>query len=143
MASWPTSCGGEAKRINFLEHVVLEIALNFTLRRNIEIEVISPNGTKSIILRSGRLNQILSFLIFFKFLIERHQIYRVIDVLFWRVIRAILAFLSISCCVKSLTLYVVDFIFYRVLDFVLYLVLLTASYYIVLSLLTFIVLPLF
>ena len=53
LKTWPASCGGEAKRINFLEHVVLQLSLNFTLRKNIEVEVISPGGTKSIILRSG------------------------------------------------------------------------------------------
>ena len=56
LSTWPASCGGEAKRINYLEHVVLDLSLNFTFRRNIEIEVISPGGTKSIILRSGKFN---------------------------------------------------------------------------------------
>ena len=56
MTRWPASCGGEGKRINFLEHVALDIKLNFTLRRNIEIEIISPTGTKSVFLRSGNLH---------------------------------------------------------------------------------------
>jgi len=60
MTTWPASCGGETKRINYLEHVVLEISLNFTARRNIEIEITSPGGTPSIILRSGRRMDILT-----------------------------------------------------------------------------------
>ena len=53
MTTWPASCGGEIRRINYLEHVVLELALNFTRLGNIEIEVTSPSGTPSVILRSG------------------------------------------------------------------------------------------
>jgi len=60
MTTWPASCGGETKRINYLEHVVLEISLNFTVRKNIEIEITSPGGTPSIILRSGRLFDVLT-----------------------------------------------------------------------------------
>jgi len=41
-------------RIRYLEHVLLVLNLNFTLRRLIEVTLTSPLGTKSIILRSGR-----------------------------------------------------------------------------------------
>ncbi|XP_065070424.1 proprotein convertase subtilisin/kexin type 6-like isoform X4 [Rhopilema esculentum] len=54
LSSWPSHCGGEGKKINFLEHVVLQFSLNFTFRANIEIEIESPGGSKSVLLRSGR-----------------------------------------------------------------------------------------
>eukprot|EP00112_Aurelia_sp_Birch-Aquarium-sp1_P022678 Seg649.1 transcript_id=Seg649.1/GoldUCD/mRNA.D3Y31 product="Furin-like protease 2" protein_id=Seg649.1/GoldUCD/D3Y31 len=54
ITSWPSRCGGDVKRINFLEHVQLVISFNFTKRKNIEIEIEAPTGTKSLILRSGR-----------------------------------------------------------------------------------------
>ena len=54
VTSWPSRCGGEAERINFLEHVQLVISFNFTKRKDIEIEIEAPTRTKSLILRSGR-----------------------------------------------------------------------------------------
>jgi len=41
-------------RIRYLEHVLLVLNLNFTLRRLIEVTLTSPLGTTSIMLRSGR-----------------------------------------------------------------------------------------
>ncbi|XP_065070414.1 proprotein convertase subtilisin/kexin type 6-like isoform X2 [Rhopilema esculentum] len=55
LSSWPNLCGGEGKRINFLEHVVMRFSLNFTRRTNLEIEVESPGGSISVLLRSGRI----------------------------------------------------------------------------------------
>ncbi|XP_065070389.1 proprotein convertase subtilisin/kexin type 6-like isoform X2 [Rhopilema esculentum] len=55
LSSWPSFCGGEGQRINFLEHVIVQLSLNFTHRRKIQIEVESPGGTKSVILRAGRM----------------------------------------------------------------------------------------
>ena len=42
------------RSIRYLEHVLLILKLNFTLRRNIEVTLTSPAGTKSIMLRSGK-----------------------------------------------------------------------------------------
>ncbi|XP_065070423.1 proprotein convertase subtilisin/kexin type 6-like isoform X3 [Rhopilema esculentum] len=53
LSSWPSLCGGEGGKINFLEHVVLQFSLNFTNRRNIEIEIESPGGSRSVLQRSG------------------------------------------------------------------------------------------
>eukprot|EP00794_Sanderia_malayensis_P017262 gene17262-18986_t len=54
VTTWPTSCGGDPNAIRYLEHVVLEVNLNFTARKNLELELQSPTGTKSLMLRSGR-----------------------------------------------------------------------------------------
>ena len=43
-------------RIRYLEHVLLVLNLNFTLRRQIEATLTSPLETKSIMLRSGNTN---------------------------------------------------------------------------------------
>ena len=43
-------------RIRYLEHVLLVLNLNFTVRRLIEVTLTSPLGTKSIMLRSGNTN---------------------------------------------------------------------------------------
>ena len=49
--SWPSECGGESNRINHLEHVVLTLNLTFNARGNLEVDLISPQKTRSIIVR--------------------------------------------------------------------------------------------
>ena len=62
LTSWPANCGGESRRINFLEHALLVISFNYTLRNLIEVELEAPTGTKSLILRSG--NEPVPFIVY-------------------------------------------------------------------------------
>eukprot|EP00112_Aurelia_sp_Birch-Aquarium-sp1_P002144 Seg1232.14 transcript_id=Seg1232.14/GoldUCD/mRNA.D3Y31 product=Furin protein_id=Seg1232.14/GoldUCD/D3Y31 len=55
LTTWPANCGGDAQRINFLEHVLLVVSFNFTVRKLVEIEIEAPTGTKSLVLRGGRI----------------------------------------------------------------------------------------
>ena len=49
--TWPTECGGERNRINFLEHILLTIDLTFMPRGYLEIDLVSPQNTTSTVLR--------------------------------------------------------------------------------------------
>ena len=49
--TWPSECGGEEKRINFLEHVVLTLNLTFMPRGNLEVDLVSPQNTTATVLR--------------------------------------------------------------------------------------------
>ena len=44
---WPRGCGGEEQRIRFLEHVELKVNLNYTLRGDLVMDLVSPDGTVS------------------------------------------------------------------------------------------------